>query len=311
MAETLDLTVPAVPDKHGRVTHTEDMLPCTYLIRGVKPCKSRRGAGSSVCQNHEEAHLQRERQLCVLPQGARAGPEGRRELKRISSSQKRMYNPLGTPLVDAGCVGLPRPHGWAGFFSDPSLPLHIDIGSARGKFLLDLGERFGDRNFLGIEVREPLVREAEGCAKSTGRTNVRFVCGNLLNTAHLQQLDESLPTYPGKIVVVSVLFPDPWAKHKHRTRRVVQAAMLATLARAMAPAAHLVIASDVEDVVADAREKLAAMHEAFAPLPAGAVGVDGQGYALTNPFAPTASEREHVCEQFWRRVYRLVYARRE
>jgi len=38
-------------------------------------------------------------------------------------------------------------------FGDPSLPIHLDIGSARGRFLLDLAAVQPHWNHLGVEIR--------------------------------------------------------------------------------------------------------------------------------------------------------------
>ena len=54
----------------------------------------------------------------------------------------------------------PMPVDLASVFADPSLPLHIDIGCARGRFILRMAELDAKSNYLGIEIREPLVTEA-------------------------------------------------------------------------------------------------------------------------------------------------------
>jgi hypothetical protein len=51
-------------------------------------------------------------------------------------------------------LALPSP---TELFADPSLPLHLDIGAARGRFLLAMAERCPERNHLGVEIRRPLV----------------------------------------------------------------------------------------------------------------------------------------------------------
>lgn len=51
------------------------------------------------------------------------------------------------------------PPVWADVFADPSLPLHVDIGCAQGRFLLTLAKRSeGAANFLGLEIRSQVKR---------------------------------------------------------------------------------------------------------------------------------------------------------
>lgn len=166
------LTKKEMPDKHSRDTHTDDMKRCSFLIRGTKLCKNRSSADSIVCQYHEPSRLAKERELCVLKKRSRLDTEEndlikeqgiggeeddcdkainvnvvnkKGEISRISGSQNRMFNPLATPLIDLGCVGLPN--DWATVFKNVNVTVHLDIGSARGKFLMDLADMHPSRYF--------------------------------------------------------------------------------------------------------------------------------------------------------------------
>ena len=384
-----------VTDKHKRTTHTEDMQRCTFLIRGSKACKNRSSAESDVCQYHEPTRLAKERGLSVLTKRPRSsitdatqgdnskfikgcdeslsvdgnGPENvnqsapKNEITRISGSQNRMYNPLATPLVDAGCLGLPSKTQWSDYFINPEFPVHLDIGCARGKFLIDLAEMHPSRNFIGIEIRNKLVEEANEIVKLSslqvnGRGNCMFICANLLCESHQNLLLESLSSL--NVNRISILFPDPWIKNKHQARRVVQVPVVNCLAKILCVKGELIIASDVESVIQDARTKLSECTDSFQPVqssvksnhadnssildendlsaasnvdsanikPSEEKGIahkeetkstiqeaepcfefDEDGFLLSNPFKPLASEREQVCEMSWRKVFRLIYTR--
>ncbi len=54
----------------------------------------------------------------------------------------------------------PKPLAIEKIFASPDLPLHLDIGCARGRFLLKMAQVEPRQNFLGVEIREPLVEEA-------------------------------------------------------------------------------------------------------------------------------------------------------
>src|SRR5436190_21130287 len=68
----------------------------------------------------------------------------------------------------------PEPVDVCAVFSNPTLPLHLDIGSARGRFLLRMTEAEPGWNYLGVEIREPLVTEANRLADEAGRTNLHY-----------------------------------------------------------------------------------------------------------------------------------------
>ena len=68
----------------------------------------------------------------------------------------------------------PRPVDPAAVFADPTLPLHLDIGCARGRFILQMAEAEPAWNFLGVEIREPLVTEAKEIAAENGLENLHY-----------------------------------------------------------------------------------------------------------------------------------------
>ena len=70
---------------------------------------------------------------------------------------RQHVNPLGIKYRDP--IALPD---WSKLYADPTQPVHLDIGSARGQFLLGMAQDYPEWNFLGFEIREPLVNFANG-----------------------------------------------------------------------------------------------------------------------------------------------------
>src|SRR5437899_5442574 len=89
-------------------------------------------------------------------------------------------------------------------FADPSLPLHLDIGCARGRFILKMAETRPDWNFLGVEIREPLVTEANRLAAEAGLSNLHYAFCNAM--LWLDVLISNVPE--GSLRMVSIQFPD-------------------------------------------------------------------------------------------------------
>ena len=63
-------------------------------------------------------------------------------------------------------------------FGDPARPIHLDIGCARGRFLLAMAQAEPQRNHLGVEIRRALVHAAEAERESLGLTNLRYLFCN-------------------------------------------------------------------------------------------------------------------------------------
>lgn len=74
------------------------------------------------------------------------------------------------------------PEGWVKeAFADPTRPFHIDIGSARGRFCVDMALAYPHMNFLGLEIRRPCVEEAfkkRARAGADGGGNCHFLACN-------------------------------------------------------------------------------------------------------------------------------------
>lgn len=46
---------------------------------------------------------------------------------------------------------------WREVYQDATLPLVLDVGCAGGRFLLAMASRSDNTNFLGIDIREPVM----------------------------------------------------------------------------------------------------------------------------------------------------------
>jgi tRNA (guanine-N7-)-methyltransferase len=127
------------------------------------------------------------------------------------------------------------PAGWAG---PDAAPLEIDVGCHKGLFLVEMASRYPERNFLGIERQAERVAKTKKKIASVGLTNATAVCAEGL---------ESLKNVPPACVDhVHVLFPDPWPKRRHHSRRLVQAAFLDRCHLILKPAGMLRLVTDDE-----------------------------------------------------------------
>ena len=59
-------------------------------------------------------------------------------------------------------------------FENPKSPLHLDIGCASGDFLFDLASENKKWNYIGIEIREKLVKNSKLRLKDTDLKNLYF-----------------------------------------------------------------------------------------------------------------------------------------
>ncbi len=126
-------------------------------------------------------------------------------------------------------------------FKKSHYPIHLDIGSAKGEFLIELATKYPDWNFVGLEIREPLVSLCEKKRRKLELNNLKFLFCNV-NVS----LDEWLSDLDyGQLKRVSIQFPDPWFKRKHFKRRVLKTNILNSIAKAMSNDGEIFIQSDI------------------------------------------------------------------
>ncbi|MBK7394108.1 MAG: tRNA (guanosine(46)-N7)-methyltransferase TrmB [Chloracidobacterium sp.] len=135
-----------------------------------------------------------------------------------------------------------EPVDLSALFADSTKPLHLDIGCARGRFILRMAAAQPEWNFLGVEIREPLVDEANRLAAEANLTNLHYVFCNAM--LRLRQLLSDVPD--GVLQVVTIQFPDPWFKKRHAKRRMVNAELVATVVDKLAPAGKIFVQTDIE-----------------------------------------------------------------
>ncbi|HEY9889063.1 MAG TPA: methyltransferase domain-containing protein, partial [Candidatus Obscuribacterales bacterium] len=99
---------------------------------------------------------------------------------------RQHVNPLSSKYQTA--IAAPD---WHQIYACPEQPLHIDIGCAKGYFLMQMAALQPDWNFLGLEIRAPLVDYALQQRDLAALRNLHFLFGNA-NTA-LADLLQSLP----------------------------------------------------------------------------------------------------------------------
>ena len=129
-------------------------------------------------------------------------------------------------------------------FGDSKLDLHLDIGCAAGDFLFDLALVNTRWNYLGIEIREKLVKTAKLKVREREIKNLYFAFGNahnILNDVQSKFIIENVKS-------ISFNFPDPWFKKRHHKRRVIQPEFINTLSNLLQTGSLIFIKTDVKDL---------------------------------------------------------------
>lgn len=163
---------------------------------------------------------------------------------------------------------------------DSLRPLEIEIGFGRGDFLLERAARRPDSMFVGFEVRTKAVRLALRRVEKTGLANLWLSDDDV-------RIGLPLAIPDGRVDAMHVLFPDPWWKAQHKTKRLFSPPFVDLLAAKIRPGGYLHFKSDVEQYGALVRH-LVSSHPAFG----------GHRPGLSERVGPSVpTHREHWCRE--------------
>ncbi|MGB3534369.1 MAG: tRNA (guanosine(46)-N7)-methyltransferase TrmB [Microcoleaceae cyanobacterium] len=186
-----------------------------------------------------------------------------------------------------------QPPDWHNIYANLDRPLHIDIGCGRGRFIWKFAQLEPQWNFLGLEIREALVKEANQWRDQEQLTNLHYLFCNVNQS--IVGILQSLPT--PVIQRVSIQFPDPWFKTRHQRRRMVQPELVDAIARYLIIGGEVFIQSDVQQLAEQMRSAFSS-HPAFHLLE--------KEWLIDNPL-PLASEREAATISRNKPVYRALF----
>ncbi len=126
-------------------------------------------------------------------------------------------------------------------------PVHIEVGSGKGAFLVHQAKAQPEANFLGIEWARKYFRFAVDRVGRWGLTNVRLVRADAPVFIRDLVPEESVDCF-------HIYFPDPWPKKRHHKRRFLQSANLEILIRCLKPGGEIRIATDHADYFEQIRQ---------------------------------------------------------
>lgn len=116
---------------------------------------------------------------------------------------------------------------WAEEFSN-SHPIHIEVGTGKGRFITGMAEANPDINYIGIEMFRDIIVTAVQRADEAGKpANLR-----LLNV-NAERLEDIFA--PGEVGRVYLNFSDPWPKARHAKRRLTHDNFLTRYERILLP----------------------------------------------------------------------------
>lgn len=92
-------------------------------------------------------------------------------------------------------------------------PVHLEVGTGKGQFIIEMARRNPDVNFIGLELQDSvLVMAMEKALEGELLPNLRFILGNALELSSYFK--------EGEVAKLFLNFSDPWPKARHAKRRL-------------------------------------------------------------------------------------------
>ena len=115
----------------------------------------------------------------------------------------------------------------------------LEVGFGNGHHLVELAKRNYDKLIVGSEVYENGVATACFSLFQNKIQNARVFHGDARNLLNLFK-DKAVDRF-------YILFPDPWKKKRHKSRRLLSSSNLGYFSKILKPEGYICIATDVED----------------------------------------------------------------
>jgi tRNA (guanine-N7-)-methyltransferase len=116
-------------------------------------------------------------------------------------------------------------------------PVHIEIGSGKGTFLVNQAKEQLETNFLGIEWSNKYCKFTVDRIGRWALESVRVICADAAVFIAEHIGNESVDCF-------HIYFPDPWPKKRHHKRRFICASSLEQMSRCLKKDGLINIATD-------------------------------------------------------------------
>ncbi|MBN1436932.1 MAG: tRNA (guanosine(46)-N7)-methyltransferase TrmB [Sedimentisphaerales bacterium] len=147
--------------------------------------------------------------------------------------------PLTNEDIAVNLDNLPENNNLESLFQRPA-PLHLEVGSGKGTFLLNQAKAHPEFNYLGIEWANKFYLYSVDRMRRWQIDNVRVLRTDARDFINRYIADACIDTF-------HVYFPDPWPKKRHHKRRFFTPANILQVHRCLRPGGFLRAATDHAD----------------------------------------------------------------
>ena len=128
---------------------------------------------------------------------------------------------------------------WAEVFQNDH-PIHIEVGMGKGQFIIEMGRRIPEVNYIGIEKYSSVLVRAVEKLEDFEQDNLRLIRMDAENIEEVFDKDEVDRIY--------LNFSDPWPKDRHAKRRLTSTRFLERYDNILTPEGRVMFKTDNKDL---------------------------------------------------------------
>ena len=137
---------------------------------------------------------------------------------RKFADNETFANMVQAPRTDLLENGLPLKGKWHEEFFKNDKPIVLELGCGKGEYTVGLGERFPDKNFIGIDIKGARMWRGARTATDNKMDNIGFL------RTHIELIHNCFAK--GEVSEIWITFPDPQIKYRRRKKRLTAPDML-------------------------------------------------------------------------------------
>ncbi|ASK62916.1 tRNA (guanosine(46)-N7)-methyltransferase TrmB [Virgibacillus phasianinus] len=124
---------------------------------------------------------------------------------------------------------------WKKIFGNTN-PIHLEIGTGKGQFIVGMADQYPGINFIGIEMAKSIIVDAAQKVIGSEQQNV------LLVNENANDLEEFFAE--NEVSTIYLNFSDPWPKNRHEKRRLSYYTFLAQYQNVLSGNGELIMKTD-------------------------------------------------------------------
>lgn len=142
---------------------------------------------------------------------------GKNKLRKFAENET-FKNMVQAPRTDLLENGLHLKGKWHKEFFKNDRPIVLELGCGKGEYTVGLGEKFPEKNFIGIDIKGARMWRGARTATDHKMTNIGFL------RTHIELIHNCFAK--GEVSEIWITFPDPQIKYRRRKKRLTAPDML-------------------------------------------------------------------------------------